>query len=440
MPARSMASPAAWRMPARSFASTSAARLPPKPNSLAAMYAKKKGTAGGDDAAASGGGSALAEMTLPRPDLRDLAVLHPETVSKAAIGSPRAYPEDALQALKALSLPQSIQKLHALTPRPASVVRETTVQFARVLDRARDGASRGARYMLAGKEGSGKTALLVQAASYAHSNGWIVLYIPSATSLIDSSSPFTYSADRALFEQPNLAADFLQRFSAANKAAFKALKTAKAHKVGEREIASGKSLEELAKTGGGDEKLTTAVFEAIMEELSQQTKRPVLLAIDHAQSLFAETGYTDPSYQRLHPYHLVIPRMLLDYAAGQRSFASGAVVLAPSSRYLASSPPLKDFLAAGNEENTLSDPLPSVYDRAGVAEYSTYAQVLSSGIETFPLPARLSRKEAIGVVDLVKGWRGMREAVDDASFLERLVATDGNPRLFMRSLTKNVAL
>lgn len=84
-------------------------------------------------------------------------------------------------------------------------------------------------------------------------------------------------------------------------------------------------------------------------------------------------------------------------------------MLAPSSRYLASSPPLNDFLAAGNKENTLSNPLPSVYDRAGVAEYSTYAQVLSSGIETFPLPARLSRKEAIGVVDLVKGWRGMRE-------------------------------
>ncbi|MBZ6370985.1 MAG: hypothetical protein LBE44_03580 [Microbacterium hominis] len=71
----------------------------------------------------------------------------------------------------------------------------------------------------------------------------------------------------------------------------------------------------------------------------------------------------------------------------------------------------------------------------------------------------------MGIVDLVKGWRGAREgeseaplhqptlsthpltsfvlplaAVDDASFLERLVATDGNPRLFMRALSKNVAV
>lgn len=71
----------------------------------------------------------------------------------------------------------------------------------------------------------------------------------------------------------------------------------------------------------------------------------------------------------------------------------------------------------------------------------------------------------MGIVDLVKGWRGAREgesksplasvkpfgtpayqflpplaAIDDASFLERLVATDGNPRLFMRALSKNVAV
>lgn len=129
---------------------------------------------------------------------------------------------------------------------------------------------------IAGKEGSGKTALLVQAASYAHSNGWVVLYIPSATSSVDSSSAFTYSTDRALFEQPNLAADFLQRFSAANKAAFKAIKTSKARKIGEKQVAAGKSLEELAKAGAGDEKLTTSVFEAVMEELEQQTEQVVL--------------------------------------------------------------------------------------------------------------------------------------------------------------------
>lgn len=122
----------------------------------------------------------------------------------------------------------------------------------------------------AGPEGSGKTTLLVQAASYAHSNGWVVLYLPSATASVNSSSAFTYSSERALFEQPTLAADLLQRFSSANKAAFKSLKTSRVHLFGEKEIASGKSLDELAKAGTGDEKITTAVFEAVMEELAEQ--------------------------------------------------------------------------------------------------------------------------------------------------------------------------
>ncbi|KWU43039.1 peroxisomal protein [Rhodotorula sp. JG-1b] len=426
------------------------------PNSLAAMYASRKKVAAGNsdvramlspdalgtadqENAASGSGNALAEVTLPRPDLRDLATLHPETVSKSAIGTPRAYPDDALQALKTLSLPKSLQKLHAMTSKPASVVRESTVELARVLDQARTESSESSRFILAGPEGSGKTTLLVQAASYAHSNGWVVLYLPSATATVDSSSAFTYSSERALFEQPGLAADLLQRFSSANKAAFKSLKTSRARVFGEKEIASGKSLEELAKAGMNDDKLTTAVFEAVMEELAEQKERPVLLAIDHAQSLFSLSAYTDPSYERLHPYHLVIPRMLLDFTAGQLKFAQGAVVLAPSSRYLASSPPLSDFLSA-NSPNLGSDPLTSVYERADVPDYSTYASILNSGVKPFLLPDRLNRKEAMGIVDLVKGWRGAREAVDDASFLERLVATDGNPRLFMRALSKNVAV
>ncbi|GAA5982282.1 hypothetical protein JCM10908_004813 [Rhodotorula pacifica] len=410
------------------------------PNSLAAMYASRKQVAAGiDDNAASGSGNALAEVTLPRPDLRDLAILHPETVSKAAIGTPRAYPEDALQALKTLTLPKSLQRLHAMTPKPATVVRETTVRMARVLDEAGTGSSQNSRFMLAGGEGSGKTTLLVQAASYAHSNDWIVLYLPSATATVDSSSAFAYSSERALFEQPVLAAELLQRFSSANKAAFKSLKTSRSHSLGDKTISSGKTLEDLAKAGLGDEKVTTAVLEAVLDELAAQKQYPVLLAIDHAQSLFSMTAYTDPSYERLHPYHLVVPRMLLDFTAGQRNFTRGAVILSPSSRYLASSPPLSDFLSF-NSPTSRPDSLSSAYDRADIPEYSTYASILKSGVKVYPVPDRLSRKEAMGIVSLVKGWRGARDAVDDSSFLERLVATDGNPRLFMRALAKNVAV
>ena len=102
--------------------------------------------------------------------------------------------------------------------------------------------------------------------------------------------------------------------------------------------------------------------------------------------------------------------------------AHGAVVLAPSSRYLASSPPLSDFLSA-NSPNLGSDPLTSVYERADVPDYSTYASILNSGVKPFLLPNRLNRKEAMGIVDLVKGWRGAREGELDAPLCQRTFST-----------------
>ena len=81
---------------------------------------------------------------------------------------------------------------------------------------------------IAGDKGTGKSSLLLQAVSYAQSTDWIVLYLPSALPLVNSSTPHSYSQQRALFEQPALAASLLTKFAAANKAAFKALQTTKA--------------------------------------------------------------------------------------------------------------------------------------------------------------------------------------------------------------------
>lgn len=198
----------------------------------------------------------------------------------------------------------------------------------------------------AGDKGVGKSSLLLQAASFAQSNKWIVLYIPSAAPLVNSSTPHNYSSTRALFEQPLLASSLLSKFTAANKAAFKAVKTQKEWTFGDKKVAAGKSLEELAKAAGGDEKLSTAVFEAVFAELEGQkkcvahsassalpllTRRirsfPVLLAIDDAQSLFATSKYIDPTYQALETFSLVIPRMLLELVSGQRSFVSSSLLI-----------------------------------------------------------------------------------------------------------------
>ncbi|GAA6020905.1 hypothetical protein JCM10207_003183 [Rhodosporidiobolus poonsookiae] len=424
--------------PARTFTSTSAARLPPKLSYGAQLARNKKQNAAEEEGSSAGGsGKLLAEVTLPPPDLADLPAMHPESLLPKAVGQVQAFPTPSLEAFKALSLPAALQREHAFTPRPATVVREATLKVKQALDAGKKGESKGARYVLAGGSGSGKSTVLLQAVSYAQSTEWIVLYLPSAAPLVNSSTPHIYSSTRALFDQPALSSSLLSKFAAANKQAFKQLKTSKEWTFGEKKVAAGKSLEELAKAAGGDDKLVTSVFEAVVDELAAQKERPVLLAIDDAQPLFATSHYVDPTYQSIETFSLVVPRLLLDFISGQRTFATGSVLLAPSSLSANQSAALTDFLSSPNK--AAPSPLASPYDRSRVSSYETYAAVLESGIKKLEVDERLSRKEAVGIVRLLKGWRGTREAVDDQMFLQRLVATDGNPREFTRALSKSLA-
>jgi len=251
----------------------------------------------------------------------------------------------------------------------------------------------------------------------------------AATPLTDSSTPHVYSTDRALFEQPVLARSLLTTFAAANKDHFKALKTAQAYTFGDREVKAGVSLEELA-TKNVDDKTAAAVLEAVFDELAAQKARPVLLAIDDAQSLFATSDYLDPSYTALESFSLSVPRLLLAFVSGTKAFAQGAVVLAPSLLSKKTSPAMDVFLSGAAA--------PAAFDDVG-SEFATYQATLA-GAHKVEVPARLERREAVGVIEMLQALRGVREPVSDRGFLERYVASDGNARALSRSLGANVRL
>uniref|UniRef100_A0A0K3CJS3 Small ribosomal subunit protein mS29 n=1 Tax=Rhodotorula toruloides TaxID=5286 RepID=A0A0K3CJS3_RHOTO len=396
---------------ARTFSSTSATLAPPLPGSKGAMYARnKRAIFGKGDEEAEGtraaARSGLQEVMMRPPDLNHLDALDPDAVEPRAVGQPKAYPEPVIKALKAYQLPRPIERFHRLTPRPAAVVRDATVQIAQALDEASKASSREMRYLL----GDYSSRRLFR--------------------------PYSYSSNLALFEQPTLALDLLNRWSSGNAEAFKSLKTSKEWAFGDVKVPQGKPLADLARVAGRDEKIPTLVLEAVMEELSAQQQKPVLLAADECEGLFVRTKYVDPSYRKLEPYHLVIPRMLLDYMAGLRKFASGAVVFAYSSAGLALAPALQDFVKP-RVDSTRLDPYPSIYDRAGSPNYPIYQEVLRSGVHRFDVPTRLSKEEAAGIVELVRAFRGNRKAVDDKAFLEHYLTADANAGLFFRALSQN---
>ncbi|KAL8284256.1 hypothetical protein RQP46_005005 [Phenoliferia psychrophenolica] len=415
----------------RNFSASSSALAPPPAKGAAkkiSPWAKNKG-AGAEETSAAGQGSGglgnvLSEVTLPPADLSHLPLFQPEGITPASIGQVQVFSQPTLAAFKALTIPPLVQKEFAFTAKPSTVIRSATLAITGVLDKSKGTPSTSSRHLLSGPSGSGKSVLLLQGASYALSTGWVVLYLPSTASLVDSTTPHAYSAPHKLFHQPVLAQQLISRFAAANKATFKKLKTLRSRTFGEVTVAEGATLEEL--TRNVDEKNSTAVLEALLEDLSQQSNFPVLLALDDAQCLFAPSSYVDPSYQVLEPYSLAVPRLLLEFISGAKAFTKGSILLAPSLISARTSEAMSRRLAAKEVE--------------AVAPSSDISTTILAQLEVMNVPARLERKEAVGIVQMLQSWRGTREAVSDDSFLEQYVASDGNARQFSRSLAQNQQL
>lgn len=118
---------------------------------------------------------------------------------------------------------------------------------------------------------------------------------------------------------------------------------------------------------------------------------------------------------------------------------------------------MSDFLSPPST----SSPQASPYQPVGTS-YETYREILQ-GLDRLEIPARLERKEAVGVVKMLQGFRGVREGeilfqkafhgsfcltnsiivfavMSDQSFMERYVAADGNPREFSRRLERSSEL
>jgi hypothetical protein len=67
---------------------------------------------------------------------------------------------------------------------------------------------------------------------------------------------------------------------------------------------------------------STSFTNLFAAKLNRVSRYPVLLAVDDFQALYCKTAYRDPHFVPIKPYHLSIPRLLLEYASGRKSFVS----------------------------------------------------------------------------------------------------------------------
>ncbi|KAJ6606930.1 mitochondrial ribosomal death-associated protein 3-domain-containing protein [Mycena sp. CBHHK59/15] len=227
--------------------------------------------------------------------------------------------------------------------KPCSLIRATTLSLIRALEESK---SKFASLVLNGRPGCGKSFLLLQAAEYATATGWIVLYIPRAKQLVNSSTTFTYSLATQTYLQPVFARQTLQRFATTNAAPLALLRTAAPALVDGRTVPAGTPLTELIALGVADASAAPAALDALLSALAAQERFPVLLAIDDFQALFGRSLYRDPHFRLIRPHHLSMPRLLLEFASAawrgrRRTHELGHAVPRPAAAPRCAAPPAR---------------------------------------------------------------------------------------------------
>ncbi|KAI0630734.1 mitochondrial ribosomal death-associated protein 3-domain-containing protein [Trametes polyzona] len=362
----------------------------------------------------------------------ELPTFRPEAITRTAATTAMAFPQDESKALKAYGLPTNILVDYLLLRKPCSIVREATVDVLDRLDQAAGSSSKETRVVFTGKSGCGKSYLLLQAVQYAIQKEWISLYIPRAITLVNSSTSYAYDARTQTYGQPALAQQLLKRFVDVNGALIQSLTVQGTYPFDERPVNNGAPLADLISVGSEYPHQAPTVLSALFDELSKQTRYPVLLAIDDFQALYCMSQYRDPFFRAIKSYHLTLPRTLLEFANGKKAFARGAVIGALSTQNTTYRAPLELVEALGLEPTVPSNPY--VHREAELVDYA-------KGLENFHVPEQLTVDEAAAMFDLWHQSKALHIPRGDEMFLAKYTEAGGNAREFVKKgLLQTVAM
>ncbi|KAI6010683.1 mitochondrial ribosomal death-associated protein 3-domain-containing protein [Pisolithus orientalis] len=352
----------------------------------------------------------VAQLTHPlfetdrRNSQLQLQNFHPEILTEAVISQALAFPQNDKDPSRIFGLPRNLLVEYRILSKPCSVIRGVTIDVINRLD-------------LASQEGQHKpqasdcrfTWLLERAFSCCKHYNTVICGTGSCYTSREGKNNSTVVAS----DQSRQLYDFL-RSNCIRKRAWR-------WSV-EEPVPAGTTLADLVKVGTKEQVLAPTVLTAVLSELGKQTAFPVLLAIDDFQAIYCKTKYRDPHYSRIQPYHLSMPRLLLEYASGLKQFARGAVVGALSGTDTTFKLPLELAEVLGLPPTSHSGP----YAKR-VPELQSYAK----GLSRVSVPDALAVSEATELFDVWTRDRAIPAAPNDELFLAKYSESGGNARDFI---------
>ncbi|KAG6374822.1 mitochondrial ribosomal death-associated protein 3-domain-containing protein [Boletus reticuloceps] len=352
-----------------------------------------------------------------------LQPFHPEIITPAVVSQALKFPHNDKDPFRIFGLPRNLLVEFRILSAPCSVVRNVTIDVVNRLDTASQASSANHRLVFTGATGCGKSVLLLQALQYCHARDWIVFYFPRAINLVNSTTTYAYDARTRLYQQATFAFQTLQRFLTVNSHRLDQLKTTMDVELERRAtIPVGTPLSDLVRVGIKERALAPTILMALMEELQKQTEFPVLLAVDDFQAIYCKTKYRDPQFSAIKPYYLSMPRLLLEFASGQRQF----VCFLPSLREARFSEPSRQQTSNSDSPSNLRRTLgvPPVSHDGPYIKRSSTLQTYSKGLERVIVPDALTVQEAMEVFDLWSQDNAMPSAPTDELFLSKYTGKD----------------
>ncbi|KAF8159956.1 mitochondrial ribosomal death-associated protein 3-domain-containing protein [Crassisporium funariophilum] len=379
-----------------------------------------------------------AKFAVEPPGSLSLPLFEPKALKTSDIvGKAAEFALDKNDPFYVFGLPRKMLLEFRLMTKPTTVVRGVTKESIELLQSAKDKSSLDTRVVFTGRAGCGKSFLLLQAVEHCVAQKWVVIYIPRAVNLVNSTTTHAYDIRTQTYLQPTFSFQTLQRMLTVNDVALRKLTLQTSLQLEKREVPAGTSLAELIEIAINDRSRSVAqaplILETVMRALEEQTRYPVLFAVDDFQSLYGKSKYRDPHFETIHSYHLSLPRMMLEYASGRRKFNKGAFVGAISCSDTNFPLPIELRDALGLEYDHPMSP----YDKRfkPVFDYT-------EGLKAIKVPEKLSVQEAMSVFEIWKNEQALADVVMrdsegrvvtnyDEQFLAKYTQSGGNARDFV---------
>ncbi|KAJ1909096.1 hypothetical protein IWQ60_011362 [Tieghemiomyces parasiticus] len=315
------------------------------------------------------------------PTLPVLPPLSTADVVPENIGQVYALPTDFVGKFKASQFPGMLFDCFTKSHSDGLMVRKPLLQLARLLVDPKARADQGPLTLLAGSRGTGKSATLLQTVALAYLQKWFVLYVPNATTWVDSSQPYSVDPnDPAQYVQPEVTAQWLGFLAKINGPALEKATLPTVVTLGEQTLAAGSPVADLLHAGADQPAVAHQALEALLTLVRRGPTPadgglgvPTLVAVDQVNALYISTEYYSTDHQRLAPGQLRLiqsVRALWDDKKTALNPTAGLVVTAADMSR-------SEFLVPGLSRYTgrvpagkLTDPVPTAITSIEIPPYS----------------------------------------------------------------------